>query len=324
MLKCFGLKVEYPKVIDSVFITMEHMLDKVFHCEDGSIMAMEFDSSGRKDSIVRYLKYAMAVSSDNDFRPVKVVVIYPADCPIPATDKIFRCGCGLFSIEQISLENLIDGENLIKNMEAMVKDNKNPCELDEIVVMLPLAILGQRRKNRFDYCLKALKLIRPFRDEPATVDSRVWSMMFMAVCHDADVQSFLVILREDNVLDNAEMKEFLDIATNGWFHATIEQNKELQQTVEAKIAELAAKDAEMKAELAAKNAEMKAALDAKDAELAAKDAEMNAELAAKTALTAKNAEMKAELAAKDSILAKFMDEVVSKMRANDDKMKAND
>jgi hypothetical protein len=63
------------------FIGFNLVRDRTFYQSDGSIIILEFDSAGKKNSTIRYFSYAMAASMYNINKnetlvPVTVIVFY--------------------------------------------------------------------------------------------------------------------------------------------------------------------------------------------------------------------------------------------------------
>jgi hypothetical protein len=114
--------------VNSVMVTQE-VLDRAFECPDGSIVDFEFDSTGKVAALRRYISYTFMLLNNNlvnkkIIAPVTVFVIYPAGVKIPKLEDLL-IGNKIFSIYQKFLADLINGEELLKNLQTKIDSGIN-------------------------------------------------------------------------------------------------------------------------------------------------------------------------------------------------------
>jgi hypothetical protein len=237
----------------------QDVYDRAFECSDGSIVDLEFDSTGKLSALIRYIEYAFLLFINNIKKnkiiaPVTIIVIYPADVTVPELDDLL-IGNKVFVIQQKSLSQHINGPELVKNLTDMKDSGINPFKYKENVVKLPLAILGQVRNKRHGFFLEGLKLVKPFSDDP--VAKYVLTLMSLAVSQTLDKKELQLLLKEFSM---ENLLELADVFSDGQFTLFKSENAELKAKLE--VVELKAKleVAEFKAEVAelkAENAELK-------------------------------------------------------------------
>jgi hypothetical protein len=112
--------------------SFKFQLDKVFIADRKIIIHIEFDSSGKSNNLTRYMIYAAHLSykfsnlpgkniygdqaTKKKIYPVRTIVIYPANVTIPSCVYTVE-GSLLYTIEQISLADLINGVEILAELK---------------------------------------------------------------------------------------------------------------------------------------------------------------------------------------------------------------
>jgi hypothetical protein len=271
-LTILGMEDQGLQPIGNDFITLEPfetISDRVFCRPDGSTVIIEFDSTGRKDSLNRYLQYAMVQSlahykRKECFLPVTIIVLYSSGVLIPELDPRF-VGCDLFQWRLLSWADYVDGDNLLEGLRKTFSTGPNPLLDKENVVKLSLAVLGQEEKKRQQFFEDCLDLVKPYRNDPAVKASNLLPMMSLAALH---AMPWCQVAEELQEFDVDELYEMMDVISRGEVSSRIAR-AELKAEAEAEVAVLKAKaDAEI------------AVLKAKAEKAEAEIAELRAEYAA--------------------------------------------
>jgi hypothetical protein len=216
-------------------LTSQVVFDRAFVCPDGSMLDLEFDSTGKEADLMRYAEYAFLLFLNNYkqnkiIAAVTVIAIYPAGVAIPQQNELL-VGNRIFTIQQKSLARLVNGQELLKNFQDLVSQGVNPFQSSENVVKFPLAILGQEKEDRLSYYQEGLKLAKPFSDNEKAKNVVAW--MTMAASQTLKMDDIRLILKEFNM---GNMIQFADELTGGHIsHIEAENAKLVAEAENAKL-----------------------------------------------------------------------------------------
>jgi hypothetical protein len=176
--------------------------------------------------------------------PVTVIVFYTDKNKAPSVDQVFKCKCGLFSIQQIVVKKEIDRLRVIGNIEKMVAEGINPCT--SMVDMLSLgALLFTQPKKEIERSFReALRLVKPFFNDPVSKEIDVVKWLYLPVCHYISRDRLATILKEEGMPDVTAWADFL---LKGEFSNLSALTKAQSDELKANKDELKAKDDEIKA-----------------------------------------------------------------------------
>jgi hypothetical protein len=146
-LDFFGIDAKDLVSIEATITAVESLPDRIYRRKDGSFLILEFDSTGKKESVKSFYKKAMlqfikTYDITGEFHPVTVVVVYSGGFSIPSPENVFGCSCKLFSIQQISLAEVINADAFLASLKETAASGQNPFDSEENVLKLALAILG--------------------------------------------------------------------------------------------------------------------------------------------------------------------------------------
>jgi competence CoiA-like predicted nuclease len=172
-----NVKIEEIPTEIATIETVSLKLDTAFILNNELILDIEFDSTGHKRNLLKYLKYAIYMtdfySAKNEYSfyfPVKTIIIYPGYVKLPPIVKT-NIYDNLFSIEQISLGGRFDGETILAEIRQMFAANPNLVLSKELVIKLVLATLGQAKGDINNFADKVLELARSFLRGPENEDA---------------------------------------------------------------------------------------------------------------------------------------------------------
>jgi hypothetical protein len=285
--KVLGLEVRHLRPISNegnLLALSQRVFDRAFECPDGSVLDFEFDSTGSEADLIRYVEYAFLLFLNNHrlnarLAPVSVIVIYPAGIPVPPLADIFT-GNKLFAIQQKSLDRLINGDELLTELQEMAASGARPFQDKENVVKLPLAVLGQRRENRLSYYREGLKVLKAvYNADPGA--ERALVLMSLAASQTIGIVELNQILEE---FDMDRLTELADAFSRGHYSAQM-----------AEISDLKAKLEKLELERALEKLELEKALEKAERALAKSELEKSELVQAK--LIAENDELRAKIAA---------------------------
>ncbi|MDR0355287.1 MAG: hypothetical protein LBJ64_06080 [Deltaproteobacteria bacterium] len=147
-------------------------LDRVFMLEGRTILHLEFDSSGIPRDLCRYMRYAallsysyfMASESEMPYS-VRTVVIYPGGVKLPP--RVYASeGSLIYEIEQISVDEHIDGDQILSEISRTVQANPKVKLTGEDVVKFALAPLGKVRGKKPEFGRQAVRLAKSLAPAP--------------------------------------------------------------------------------------------------------------------------------------------------------------
>jgi hypothetical protein len=140
------------------------MPDRLYLLENNVLLDIEFDSSNKPEDITRYMFYAALISSKYSamsghkiYYPVRTVVVYPGNVKLP-TSIYTNTGSLRFTVEQISLNDVIDGEAFIADLKKRLDGDPKLVLPEDEVVKLVLASLGKVTGNRKEFAKNTVSL----------------------------------------------------------------------------------------------------------------------------------------------------------------------
>jgi hypothetical protein len=221
--------------------TFQGLPDKVFLLNDKFIVILEFDSSGKKTDLSRFMLYAAQLSAkysnlsgNKVFYPVKFFVAYPATVTVPPSVYTSE-GDLLFSFTPILLGESLDSDAILaKESQNFAADpNYIPSQKDSI--LLTLSPLGGVKGDHEAFCRKVASLAgklfnKPFQDKFLGLSASFLNKYLKL----SELSSLLG-------LDGSEMQELADLFSNGRYSSLETLNDKLMtETAELKAAKEAA------------------------------------------------------------------------------------
>ncbi|MDR0354695.1 MAG: hypothetical protein LBJ64_03020, partial [Deltaproteobacteria bacterium] len=220
----------------SEIVLLEHnrmLTDKVFMSDDGVILHLEFDSSGKARDLARYMHYAASLSYQYSFtseplayHPVKTVIIFPGYVTPPT--KVYTTVCSLqYSVEHIYLADLIDGDQILADISAMVKDNPHLVLTGDQNVQLSLAAVGKVRGKREKFCKKAVSLAKSLSRNPD--NNNILALVVCSVYNFIETEVIKSIVGTE-----VHMEDMLDNLSSGKYsHAIVAANTAIAEKARA-------------------------------------------------------------------------------------------
>jgi hypothetical protein len=122
--------------------SFHNLPDKLYLLNNNVILDLEFDSSGKSKDLTRYMLYSALISYKftvkskyTIFYPVRTVIVYPGNVKLPP-NIYTKTGSLLYSVEQISLNDVINGDEFLDQINREFAVNPNLVLSEEDVVKL--------------------------------------------------------------------------------------------------------------------------------------------------------------------------------------------
>jgi hypothetical protein len=152
--------------------------------------------------------------------PVRTIIVYPSNVSVPQ-NVYTNTGNLLFSVEQISLNNLYDSNDFLSSLEAEAARNRNPFLSEENVVKLALAPLGRVSGDRGAFVKRSLLLANQLFGEPSAV--KAFALIAVAgsnILGTGDLSNFIL-----EVIGMEGMRSFADEITGGFITSLIKEKE---------------------------------------------------------------------------------------------------
>lgn len=153
-LRVYGLdlpriKQVLPTNLPAIHVN-EMRLDNLFLLEDDSISIIDYESSVKWESRLKYLNYIVRIleryKKDEIPKNLRMIVIYTAD--VEYAEDTFSAGCLTLKLEQAYLSK-IDSQRIHSRIQAKLKHDATLSdeELMELII-LPLTFKGNEKKKQ--------------------------------------------------------------------------------------------------------------------------------------------------------------------------------
>lgn len=168
----YGIKL--PKIMEvlptnlPVIEANELRIDNLFLLEDGSLALVDYESDYADANKIKYLNYIVrtlkrTLECHQQYRKIRMVVIYTADIKSEQTSARFDAGCLQFQLEEAFLSSLNADAIEKKIAEKIQKKEKLTSEEQMQLVILPLAYDAKEQKQG---CVKrCFELVKDIEDE---------------------------------------------------------------------------------------------------------------------------------------------------------------
>jgi hypothetical protein len=240
-------------------LTSFHRLDSLLKVGENDFIDLEFDGNGDKYNIIAFCCYASLFCSDyykkySIIPNFKTIVLYPGNVKNLPSATLSMKGSLNYTIEQISLNDLIDGEEVYTRMKKEIESDKTLNLSQNEKMELILTPLGKISENQKDFKMKFLDMALSLYMK--INDGVLFGIMCTAVGKKNITASYQAKVKQ---MTNQEL---VDIFTDGEYSALV--NKYQAAENKAAAAEIKAAEetkARLDAEAKAAAAELKALKD---------------------------------------------------------------
>jgi hypothetical protein len=172
---------EYLGIIDhkaemtplpTIILCLDHIrrtADKLYMLKDKSLLHIEFDSTGRKEHLPRYLLVAASIADKyNNIKidrktiyrrqKVRTVVVYTAGARLSPNGCVSQKNPS-FEFQRISLPDFVDGDKILSELKKKHRSKRSSVLSQADAVKLALAPLGKIRgdkERRKEFCEEAV------------------------------------------------------------------------------------------------------------------------------------------------------------------------
>jgi hypothetical protein len=150
----------------------QRTLDRMYKCDDGSILIIEFDSSGKKERIIDYIVYMVLAfhkfyheDPDKNLHSIKLVILYSGNVKRESVfditkynNNFFSQDNGLFILKQLFITDFIDSDAILEEAVNFIKLNQKLWMNKELFTKLCLASYGKPKSDIKDFCEKIMAL----------------------------------------------------------------------------------------------------------------------------------------------------------------------
>ncbi|MBZ4662706.1 MAG: hypothetical protein JG776_388 [Caloramator sp.] len=140
----------------------EEVMDFVFLLEDDSLLHLEFQTTYKKDDLIRFNLYDLRLYK-KERKPVRTIVIYSADINDDNIITELRIGPNkLYKVEKILMKRF-DGDRTLEHLKSVILSEKELTELDKLnLIFLPLM---KSKKDKNELAITAVELAKEINDK---------------------------------------------------------------------------------------------------------------------------------------------------------------
>jgi hypothetical protein len=262
----------FAEIFDEIDIGSPDLVYMLGGGDNRVILNIEFDAADQPDALTRFMLYAANLSLRETVKygekfnfPVRTIVIYPAGVKKP-TNVFTSTGSLKFFVEQIFLENYIDGDAILAEIEQMFAKDPKLVLSAELVVKFVLAPFGRILGDKKLFCRRVMALAMSlFTGLEQLNDLALVTVSSSSILPKAELADFFKRRADMSV-------ELANLLTDGEFFAarnTAVAEKKRADSLEAALKAEKAKAAAERAKAAAEKAKAAAAIKAEKAKTAA-------------------------------------------------------
>jgi hypothetical protein len=210
-LEFYGIKTAKIKEMINVELPVievgESSMDFVFLLEDDSYLHYEFQTSYKKDDLIRFANYDWRLYA-NDKRKITTVIIYSSD--VKKADDSLDIGCSIYAPSKVMMYEY-DGNVIYSELESKLRTKQELTDID----MLNLIFLPLMRNDipKQELATKSIELANTIPDKDKRDACIASAMAFMnKYLSDEDKKRLLEGLKMADIVTMFITDERIDIA----------------------------------------------------------------------------------------------------------------